>query len=37
MFRVIDPKLRADSEQYEGQQAGYEADLERRHRWDEER
>jgi Na+/proline symporter len=37
MFRVIDPKLRADSEQYEGRQAGYEADLERRHRWDEAR
>ncbi len=34
MFRVIDPKLRADSEQYEGRQAGYEADLERRHRWE---
>jgi solute:Na+ symporter, SSS family len=35
MFRTIDPKLRADSQHYEGRQAGYEADLERRHRWDE--
>ncbi len=35
MYRAIDPKLRAESSEYEGQQADYVTDLERRHRWNE--
>jgi len=34
MYRSIDPKLRAESREYEGSQAGYVADLERRNRWE---
>ena len=34
MYRAIDPKLRAESREYEGRQAGYVVDLERRHRWE---
>jgi hypothetical protein len=37
IYWVIDPKLRAVSQEYEAQQAQYVAELEQRLRWQEER